>query len=74
LGEILQKVKKKIKNSFLFIEIISDEALTILNKIAGRYYHRPAKKKRARVKEILSFRKLKKQMETPPGFGRKGGE
>lgn len=70
----MQKVKKKIKDSFLFIEIISDEALELLNRISNRHYRRPSKKSRVRFKEKKSFKFWDRLMKTPPGYGRDGGD
>jgi len=64
------KIKKQIKNSFLFIDIISDESLAILNQVGDRHYRRPSKQNITVRRQDKPFKFYDKLMRTPPGFDR----
>ncbi|GAH82369.1 unnamed protein product [marine sediment metagenome] len=68
----MQKVKHKIKDSFLFIQLLNESSLAALNKKFGTHYSAKQVKKNVRIQRASKkFRFYKKLMETPPRF-RKG--
>lgn len=71
----MQKLQRKIKDSFLLIDIIGKKSLEILNSLFDTKYTKKQIKKNIRVKRASKkFKFWKKLMETPPGFDKDGGD
>lgn len=71
----MQKPKRKIKDSFLLIDIINKKSLKALNSLFKTRYTKKQVRGNIRVQRARKkFRFWKKLMETSPRFDRKGGE
>ncbi len=59
--------KEKIKNSFLITDLLSEDSLMSVNKIFNTSYRKSQRIQKVKIKENLTFIKIKKLMEEIPG-------
>ena len=71
----MQKVKHKIKDSFLLIQSLDSKSLSILNGVFGTHYTKRQVKKNVRVHQASKkFKFWDKLIREKPDFNRRGGE
>lgn len=71
----MQKVKHKIKDSFLLIQLLNKDAIAKLNKQFGTYYTKNQVKKNVRIQRASKkFKFWDKLIREKPGFNKRGGE
>ena len=71
----MQKLKKKIKNSFLLIEVLNKDSLNALNNVFETHYTKKQVKKNVKIKRASKKRKFwDRLIKQKPGFNKRGGE